>query len=90
MLILFHSNKIYLVFIIIIACILIVLDKFRKYLEINITDQEKLQSKIDYINKMDNLFIIIIILCIIIAGLTSFSLKELKNTIYDNIKKCNI
>ena len=90
MLMLFHSNKIYLIFIIIISCFLIVLDKIRKYLEININDQEILQSRIDYINKMDNLFVIIIILCITIGGLTSFNLKELKNTLYDKIKKCKI
>ena len=79
--ILLHCNKIYIAFTSIIIIILIILSKVKKYFENDIKDQEILQTKLETIYKINNVFVIIIILTIIIGSLTSLKKNELYKTI---------
>lgn len=85
---LMHSNKVYIIFIILIIILLLVLDKFKKYFENTINDQEILQTKLGLIYKTNNVFVVIIILTIIIGSLTSLNMRTLKTIFLDNIKSC--
>jgi hypothetical protein len=80
-LLLMHSNQLYISFILAILFILIVIHKFKSYFENTINDQEILQGKLDMIYKTNNVFIVIIILIIIIGSLTSLDTKSLINTV---------
>ena len=86
---LMHSNQIYIIFIISIVILLLVLDKFKKYFENTINDQEILQTKLGLIYKTNNMFVVIMILTIIIGSLTSLNLNTLRHFFLDNIKSCN-
>lgn len=83
---LLHTNKLYINLIIMIVVLLIVMDKFKIYFQSSIKDQELLQNKLNFIYKGNNVFVIIILLIIIIAMLTSLKLDNLKNTLIG--KKC--
>lgn len=80
-LLLMHSNQLYISFILAILFIIIVIHKFKSYFENTINDQEILQGKLDMIYKTNNVFIVIIILIIIIGSLTSLDIKSLINTV---------
>lgn len=80
-LLLMHSNQLYIACIMIILVILIILDKFKSYYENSINDQEILQGKLDLIYKTNNVFVIIIILIISIGSLTSLDMDALKKSI---------
>lgn len=80
-LLLTHSNQLYIACIMIILVILVVLGKFKSYYENSVNDQEILQGKLDLIYKTNNVFIIIIILIISIGSLTSLDLNALKKSI---------
>ena len=85
---LLHCNRIYILFISLIIFILILLDRIKQYYEFNISDQEILQQHLGFLYKMNNVFVIIIILTIIIGTLTSLNLKELYSTFLQNSKNC--
>lgn len=80
-LLLTHSNQLYIAFITIILFILVVLHKFKTYYKNTINDQEILQGKLDLIYKTNNVFVIIIVLIIVIGSLTSLDGKALKNSL---------
>jgi hypothetical protein len=86
---LMHSNQIYIIFIISIIVLLLVLDKFKKYFENTINDQEILQTKLGIIYKTNNVFVVIMILTIIIGSMTSLNSKTLRHFFLDNIKSCD-
>ena len=86
---LLHCNKIYVFFIALLIFILIILDRLKDYFQANIADQEILQDRLGIVFKMNNVFVIIMILTIIIGTLTSLNLKELKSTLLQHIKKCS-
>ena len=83
-----HSNKTYMMFIIILILLLIVMDKFKRHYESTINDQEILQEKLDFIYKSNNVSIIIIAICVIIGSLTTLNVKNIKNILLNKIKKC--
>lgn len=85
---LLHCNKIYIFFIILLLFILILLDRIKQYNEFNIADQEVLQENLGYIYKMNNVFVIIIILAIIIGSLSSLDLMSLYKSITQHDRKC--
>ena len=85
---LLHCNKIYILFISLIIFILIIIDRVKQYYEFNISDQEILQENLGFLYKMNNVFVIIIILTIIIGTLTSLNLKELYMTFLQDKKNC--
>ena len=60
----------------------------KQYYEFNISDQEVLQENLGFLYKMNNVFVIIIILTIIIGTLTSLNLKELYMTFLQDKKNC--
>jgi len=80
-LLLMHSNELYISLIMVILLILVVMHKFKSHFENSINDQEVLQGKLDMIYKTNNVFVVIIILIIVIGSLTSLDMKALKNTI---------
>lgn len=80
-LLLMHSNRLYIAFITIILVILIVLHKFKSHYEATINDQELLQGKLDLMYKTNNVFVIIIILTIVIGSLTTLNLNSLRKSL---------
>ena len=85
---LLHCNKIYILFISLIIFILILLNRIKQYYEFNITDQEILQEHLGFLYKMNNVFVIIIILTVVIGTLTSLNMKQLYATILQDKKNC--
>lgn len=85
---LLHCNKVYVLFIVMIIIFLIVLDRTKQYYEHKITDQEVLQERLSFLYKMNNVFVIIIILTIIIGTLSSLDVKSLFRTLYQNGNQC--
>lgn len=83
---LLHTNKLYINLIMMIILLLIVMDKFKIYFKSSIKDQELLQNKLNFIYKGYNVFVVLIILIIIIGILTSLKIDNLKNTLIG--KKC--
>lgn len=84
--ILLHSNQLYIGFILCIIIFLIILDKYKKYLEQYIQDQEQKQEQLDIIYKTNNVFVILMILSIIIGSLSSFNIRSFQET-FSNSKK---
>lgn len=78
---LLHCNKVYILFIMTIIFFLVVLDRIKYYFEVSITDQEILQERLSFIYKMNNMFVIIILLTIIIGSLTTLDVKRMYKTI---------
>lgn len=70
--ILMKSNQIYILFILGLTLFLIVLEKYKKYIEQSIQDQEVKQDQLDFIFKTNNVSVILMILAVIIGSLTSF------------------
>ena len=88
---LLHCNKVYILFISLVIFFLILIDRMKQYYEFNISDQEILQERLGFLYKMNNVFVIIIILTIIIGTLSSLNKKALMNTIYySKQRNCNI
>lgn len=85
---LLHCNKIYIFFIILLLFILILLDRIKQYYEFNIADQEVLQENLGFIYKMNNVFVVIIILAIIIGSLSSLDVSSLIKSITQHDRKC--
>ena len=84
---LFRTNVFYIYFISILVIILIILDKIKNYFAHSIKDQEILQQNLGFIFKLNNVLVIIGILTIIIAILTSTKVTN----IFDNVlskRKC--
>ena len=84
---LLHCNKICIFFIILLLFILILLDRIKEYNEFNIADQI-LQENLGFIYKMNNVFVIIIILAIIIGSLSSLDVVSLLKSITQHDRKC--
>lgn len=70
--ILLHSNQFYILFIIGLIGFLFLINKYKKYVELSIQDQEIKQQRINFIYKTNNVTIIMMILTITIGSLTSF------------------
>jgi hypothetical protein len=70
--ILLHSNHFYILFIIGLTGFLFFINKYKKYVELSIQDQEIKQERINFIHKTNNVTIIMMILTITIGSLTSF------------------
>ena len=85
---LLHCNKIYILFIGFLIFVLILLDRLKHYYEFNTTDQEILQENLGFLYKMNNVFIIIIVLTIIIGTLSSLNVVDLLDTLKQEIKNC--
>ena len=77
--ILLHSHYLFIVFIVALVLFLIVLDKYKKYLQQSVQDQEIMQEHLDLIYKTNNVFVILMILTIIIGSISSFDSKSIKN-----------
>lgn len=87
---LLHSNRIYVFFISFILFFLILLERLKQYYSFNISDQEVLQEHLGMLFKINNVFVIIIILTIIIGTLSSLNVKSLMNTLSQHHRKCNL
>ena len=85
---LLHTNKIYVLFISVLVVSLIILDKIKKTSEITIKDQELLQERLYFIFRLNNIFVIIIVLTIIIGTLSTLNVKELYRTVTTMKKTC--
>lgn len=85
---LLHCNNIYIFFIILLLFILILLDRIKQYYQYNISDQEILQENLGFIYKMNNVFVIIIILAIVIGSLSSLDVVSLLKSITQHERKC--
>ena len=85
---LLHCNKIYIFFIAFLIFFLIILDKVKKYVEYNVKDQEVLQEQLNFIYKMNNVSVIIMVLTIIIGTLTTLNTKELIENLKKQVKYC--
>ena len=85
---LLHCNNVYIFFIILLLFILIILDRIKQYNEFNISDQEVLQENLGFIYKMNNVFVVIIILAIIIGSLSSLDMKSLMQSLRYHNTKC--
>lgn len=70
--ILLHSNHFYILFIIGLIGFLFLINKYKKYVELSIQDQEIKQQRINLIHKTNNVTVIMMILTITIGSLTSF------------------
>lgn len=81
--ILLHSNQVFIFFILILVFLILVLNKFKAYLNFVIMDQEIKQEKYDIIFKSNNVFVILIILTIIIGSLSSFDYRKLRSLLHD-------
>lgn len=79
-LILLHSHQLYIGFIICIVFFLILLDKYKVYLEQSVQDQELKQDHLDMIYKTNNVFIILMVLSIVIGSLSSFDAMSFRKT----------
>lgn len=79
-LILLHSHQLYILFILALVFFLILLDKYKKYLEHSVQDQEVKQEHLNLIYKTNNVFIILMILTIIIGSLSSFDVHSFRKT----------
>ena len=81
--ILLHSNQVFIFFILILIFLIILLNKFKEYLNNVIMDQEVKQEKYDIIFKSNNVFVILIILTIIIGSISSFDYRKLHSLLHD-------
>ena len=79
---LLYSNQIYIFFIISIIFLIILLNKYKKYLIFSLQDEEIRQDLLEIIYKTNNLFIILIFLTIFIGFITSFRFKSFYNIFY--------
>jgi hypothetical protein len=79
-LILLHSHQLYIGFILCIVFFLILLDKYKVYLEQSVQDQELKQDHLDMIYKTNNVFIILMVLSIVIGSLSSFDAMSFRKT----------
>ena len=91
--ILLHSNQLYILFILALVLFLILLDKYKKYLEYSVQDQEVRQEQLNLIYKTNNVFIILMILTIIIGSISSFDVHSVRKTwnmkrFKDNSESC--
>ena len=80
---LLHSNQVFVFFILILVFLILLLNKFKAYLNIVIMDQEIKQEKYDIIFKSNNVFVILIILTIIIGSLSSFDYRKLRSLFHN-------
>tara|TARA_B110000008_G_scaffold167189_1_gene167182 strand:- start:2062 stop:2610 length:549 start_codon:yes stop_codon:yes gene_type:complete len=80
---LLHSNQVFVFFILILVFLILLLNKFKAYLNIVIMDQEIKQEKYEIIFKSNNVFVILIILTIIIGSLSSFDYRKLRSLFHD-------
>lgn len=87
---LLHCNKVYIVFIGLLIFTLIILDRLKQYYELNINDQEVLQESLGFLYKMNNVFVIIIVLTIIIGTLSSLNVREMMDTLLQRGKRCSL
>ena len=85
---LLHCNKIYVLFTILIVSCLVILDRVKEYYISNISDQEILQEHLGFIFKMNNVFVIIMVLTIIIGTISSLDIKELLKTLKNHVNTC--
>lgn len=85
---LLHCNKIYVLFAILIVSCLVILDRIKEYYVSNISDQEILQEHLGFIFKMNNVFVIIMVLTIIIGTISSLDVNELMKTLKNHVKSC--
>ena len=79
-----NGNNIFILFILSLVLLLLVSNKYKSYLLQQVQDQEIKQQNIDFINKSNNVFVILIILTILIGSLTSIPYKNFKNLLYTN------
>tara|TARA_B100000424_G_C22934628_1_gene497280 strand:- start:467 stop:1018 length:552 start_codon:yes stop_codon:yes gene_type:complete len=82
--VLMNGNNIFILFILSLVLLLLVSNKYKSYLLQQVQDQEIKQQNIDFINKSNNVFVILIILTILIGSLTSIPYKNFKNLLYTN------
>lgn len=87
-LILSYTNVFYIYFVSIIVIFLFFIEYIKSYYLYKITDQEVLQEKLDFIYKLDNVLLIIIILTIIIGFTTSTKKMNLLRGLFGK-NKCN-
>lgn len=80
---LLHSNQVFVFFILILVFLILLLNKFKAYLNIVTMDQEIKQEKYEIIFKSNNVFVILIILTIIIGSLSSFDSRKLRSLFHD-------
>ena len=85
---LLHCNKIYVMFTALIVFALVILDRTKEYYIANIADQEILQDRLGFLFKMNNVFVIIMVLTIIIGTTSSLKLSDLMNTLKYSVKRC--
>ena len=78
--ILLHSNQLYIIFILSLVFFLILLDKYKKFIEQSVQDQESRKDSINLIYKTNNVFVILMILTIIIGSLSSFDKESFMKT----------
>ncbi len=80
--ILLHSNQIYIFFILSLIFLIIILNKYKKYLSQSLQDEELKQDKLEIIYKTNNVIVILMFLSIFIGSMTSFKISSFSNIFY--------
>ena len=76
---LLHSNQIYIFFILSIVFLIIIINKYKKYLSQSLQDEELKQDQLEIIYKSNNVLVILMILSILIGSITSFKFSSFYN-----------
>ena len=85
-LILLHSHQLYIGFILCIIFFLLLLEKYKSYLEQSVQDQELKQEQLNMIYKTNNVFIVLMILSIVIGSPRSFDIESFRKTMLQENK----